>query len=114
MIIAVDFDGTLCRHVFPDIGEPNMKLIVELKRLRSKDVKLILWTCRTGKHLEDALIWCKNFGLEFDAINDDLEPMKKEFGSKNRKIYADIYLDDKAVHPQHLYDIIKYSEWKEK
>ena len=43
-IIAVDFDGTLCFSSWPDVGEPNVPLIEQLKALKSSGNKLILWT----------------------------------------------------------------------
>ena len=72
MIIAVDFDGTLCRECYPEVGAPDMKLINFLINRRVLGDKLILWTCREDKPLEDALKWCRQHGLEFDAVNDNL------------------------------------------
>lgn len=94
-IIAVDFDGTLTTiSMFPRIGPPNKKLINELIRLKNeKSVILILWTVRSDRYLREAVEWCKNYGLEFDKINENWNPM---FGSP--KIYADVYLDDRALN----------------
>lgn len=112
LTIAVDFDGTLVTNKYPDIGEPlqgftfNRTLIEEMKLLRTHGHKVILWTCRNAKALEDAVSFCKEHGLEFDAINDDLEENKVGWeeslewwrkSGKARKIYADIYLDDRAL-----------------
>ena len=72
MIIAVDFDGTLCRECYPEVGVPNMKLINFLINRRVLGDKLILWTCREDKMLADAIKWCRQLGLEFDAVNDNL------------------------------------------
>lgn len=97
-IIAVDFDGTLCSNEWPYIGTANAYLINILIRLQqTKGCKLILWTCRTGQHLEDAVEWCKKRGLIFDAINENLSEMIEVFGGDTRKIVADYYLDDKSV-----------------
>lgn len=54
-IIAVDFDGTLCRNQYPEIGEPNNALIEYLKTRQNMGHKLILWTCRVGDKLEQKL-----------------------------------------------------------
>ena len=96
-IVAVDFDGTLCKHDYPLIGEANYRLIDDLTYYRSRGNKLILWTCRRDKHLQDAIEWCKSLGLEFDTINENLPEIIEEMGGNSRKIYADYYLDDKAV-----------------
>lgn len=112
LTIAVDFDGTLVANKYPNIGEPlqgfafTKTLIDELKLLRANGHKVILWTCRSGLLLKEAVSFCKEQGLEFDAINDNLEE-DKEFwkdsiewsidNGKARKIYADIYIDDRAL-----------------
>ena len=99
MIIAVDFDGTLCSDCYPDIGMANTKLIRTLRKKQELGDKLILWTCRAGDKLEEAIEWCREQGLLFDAINDNLPEMIALWGSNSRKITADIYLDDKAETP---------------
>lgn len=98
-IYAVDFDGTLCENKWPNIGKPNHVLIQALFELRVKGNKLILWTCRTGDRLEEAIAWCKTQGLEFDAVNENLPEMVGQFGSESRKVFADVYVDDKAIVP---------------
>lgn len=95
-IIAVDFDGTLCENKWPLIGEPIQKYIEYIKDEKAKGNKIILWTCRTGKQLEDAVKWCSEKGIIFDAVNDNLPEMSAKFGGNSRKIYADRYIDDKA------------------
>lgn len=96
MIIAVDFDGTLCKHEFPNIGQANMEIITLIKKLKSQGHQIILWTCRDGLYLEDAVKWCKeNFGIYFDAINDNVQETKDTFIDLSKKVYADIYIDDR-------------------
>lgn len=101
-ILAVDFDGTLVQDKFPDIGEPNTKVFECVKALQKLNTKIILWTCRTDyengpKYLTDAVNFCSENGLVFDAINDNIENVKRSFGKNPRKILADWYLDDKNV-----------------
>lgn len=97
MIIAVDFDGTITKESkWPELGEPNMPLINELIRRRNNGDKLILWTCRNGDLLQAAINFCKTFGLEFDAVNENLPEIIETYGG-SRKISADLYVDDKAV-----------------
>ena len=97
MIIAVDFDGTLCEDCYPEIGKPNRVLIEALIKKRKYGDKLILWTCREEEFLEEAVAWCKTQGLFFDALNDNLEEVKQKYRHNSRKITADVYVDDKAV-----------------
>ena len=97
MIIAVDFDGTITKESkWPELGEPNMPFINELIRRRNNGDKLILWTCRDGDLLQAAINFCKTFGLEFDAVNENLPEIIETYGG-SRKISADLYVDDKAV-----------------
>ena len=94
MIYAIDFDGTLCEAIYPGIGEPKLEVIQKVKELKEQGNILILWTCRRGKALRDAINWCKQFDLYFDRINRDYH-----FAILHRKIFADFYIDDKAVKP---------------
>ena len=95
-IIAVDFDGTLCADLYPDIGRANIELIRYLKYRKQEGTKLILWTCRCLGPLERAVDWCIQQGLEFDAVNENIPEIIEQYGSNSRKIYADLYFDDKA------------------
>lgn len=102
---AVDFDGTLCENAYPEIGAPNLPLIDKLISCRCLGAKVILWTCREGELLTRAVEFCRCYGLEFDAVNDNTEELKKAYGTNPRKIGADFYIDDKAVLPtSFLYD----------
>ena len=60
MIIAVDFDGTLCMDAYPAIGEPNSRLIRLLRKKQELGDRLILWTCRADEKLEEALSWSRS------------------------------------------------------
>ena len=97
MIYAIDFDGTLCHSDYPEMGEPNNHVIEFCKQRREEGHKLILWTCRSGEQLEKAVKWCREQGLEFDAINDNLPEQTERFGNNSRKVFADYYIDDKSL-----------------
>lgn len=99
-IIAVDFDGTLVEDKYPSIGKKNNDLFESLIYIRnSLQWFVILWTCRTGKALDEAVKYCKDNGLEFDAVNKNVKEVIDLFGEDTRKVYANIYLDDKATKP---------------
>lgn len=106
-IIAVDFDGTLCTNAYPDIGDPIPSVIEYIKHARKCGNIVILWTCRTGDKLTEAVAWAAAHGLEFDYINENANHNVEKYGGDTRKIFADIYLDDKALLPQQI--IIKES-----
>lgn len=96
-IIAVDFDGTLCRNAFPNIGKPRKWVIRRLLKAQHKGAKIILNTCRTGTRLYQAVVWCEARGIKFDAVNENLPEIIALFGGDTRKIHATEYWDDKAV-----------------
>ena len=96
VIIAVDFDGVLCEDQWPQIG-PEKKDNIELAKYRKQTgAALILWTCRCGEQLDEAVAWCRERGLEFDAVNENLPERVAFYGTESRKISADEYWDDKA------------------
>lgn len=96
-IIAIDFDGTLCRNAWPDIGTANIDVIRRAMAEQAAGARLILWTCREGAMLNAALDFCGGYGLHFDAVNNNLPEVCAMFGNDSRKIWADEYWDDKAA-----------------
>lgn len=103
MHIAVDFDGTLfTENNYPDIGLPIFPTIEKIKQLKEQGHKLILWTCRQGENLQNAIDACKKVGLEFDFINENDPERVKMFQNDCRKIGAHIYIDDRAIRPNEI------------
>ena len=101
-VIAIDFDGCLCSNAYPNIGKPHWEVIRDVLAEKAKGSALILWTCREGDLLQEAVKACESWGLSFDAINENLSERVSFFGSDSRKISADEYWDDRAVHiPEH-------------
>ena len=96
MIIAVDFDGTIVEHRFPCLGNPIPNAFKILKKLKNEGHILILWTYRSGKELNEAVKYCKQNGLEFHAINNNSMDEDDDF-TYSRKIYADLYIDDRNL-----------------
>ena len=95
-ILAVDFDGTLVSNEFPNIGKPDWVLTEMVKEQQKKGWKLILWSCRTGEALQQAVDFCRNIlGLKFDAVNDNIPEVQQYFGESTRKVFANLYLDDR-------------------
>jgi hydroxymethylpyrimidine pyrophosphatase-like HAD family hydrolase len=94
--IAVDFDGTIVEHAYPDIGKEKLFAFRTLKELEKKGARLILWTFRTGKELDAAIEYCRNNGIEFYAVNKNY-PEEIFDNTVSRKIDADLYIDDKNI-----------------
>ena len=101
LIIAVDFDKTISLGDWPDVGPVNKPVMDELLRRKKQGDKVILWSCRNGDELSAAVAWCKLYGLEFDAVNENLPEVLAAWNYiDTRKIYADEYWDDKAFRPR--------------
>lgn len=95
-IYAVDFDGTInLSETYPQLGDPNLELIDFLKSRQQSGDKVILWTCREGDLLKSAVKYCKNYGLEFDAVNDNIRENTEQWNNNCRKVFADYYIDDR-------------------
>ena len=98
MIIAVDFDGTIVENRYPEIGKEMPFAIEVLKKLQNERHRLILWTVREGKLLNEAVEFCKARGLEFYAVNRDYPEEEKERNNHfSRKLKADLWIDDRNL-----------------
>ena len=100
MTIAVDFDGTIVDHKYPDIGKEKPFAIETLKQLAAEGNKLILWTSRDGDLLQEAVDYCHKRGLDFYGINSN-RPVGSLFEGRSLstsvKVVADVYIDDKNL-----------------
>lgn len=94
MKIAIDFDGTIVEHKYPEIGEEMLFAFDTLKALQKKGHQLILWTYRAGKELDEAVEYCKQNGVVFYAVNKSY-PEEVFDASISRKIDCDMFIDDR-------------------
>lgn len=94
MIIAVDFDGTCVEHQYPEVGMSVPYAVASLKALDNEGHKLILYTMRSGEHLNDALKWFHNNGITLWAANNNPE---QGSWTESPKVYAQKYIDDAAI-----------------
>ncbi len=97
MVIAVDFDGTIVQHRYPQIGDEIPFATETLKMLQQDRHRLILWTVREGRLLDEAVAWCEERGVEFFAINRDYPEEQKRDSKFSRKIKADLFIDDRNL-----------------
>jgi hypothetical protein len=96
MIIAIDFDGVLVKDKFPEIGEPDWDMVSAVRKLGFTEHELVLWTSRIGERLEEAVQWCVERDLKFVCVNSNAPSNIAEYGTDPRKVFADIYIDDRA------------------
>ncbi len=93
MYICIDFDGTVVDHLFPDGGEPVPGAIKWMKEWQQAGAKLILFTMRSGKGLEDAERWFVWHEIELYGINHNPD---QDSWSTSPKAYGHLYIDDAA------------------
>ena len=96
LIVAIDFDGTIVEDAYPKIGKPKLFAFETLKRLQDDGHRLILWTYRYGVKLDEAVSFCEERGISFYAVNKSF-PEEEFDHSASRKIYADIFIDDRNL-----------------
>ncbi|MBP5364365.1 MAG: hypothetical protein J6Y82_00375 [Bacteroidales bacterium] len=94
-LIAVDFDGTIVEDKYPGIGNERLFAFQTLKALQAKGYLLILWTCRSGKLLDEAVEYCRQKGIEFYSVNSNYPGETVDGEDFMRKIDADMYIDDR-------------------
>lgn len=111
MIVAVDFDGTMALHRYPKIGDPVPYALETVRELIKHEHQIVLYTCRTGQELQDAVEWLASHGIELFGVNtlpDNLANTSKPFAS--------IYIDDAAAGCPLLYEDLTsdrmYVDWK--
>lgn len=97
LILAVDFDGTLCEHRWPEIGPPRWGVLPAVRSAQRAGARVILWTNRAGERLAEAVAWCAEHGLHFDAVNENLPETIARHGGDSRKITADYFIDDRVL-----------------
>ena len=98
MKIAIDFDGTLVEHMFPEIGLEVPLAFHYMKEFQKAGAKLILWTMRSdfqevGPVLSQALKFCQDRGIMFKGINEGINDRE---WTTSPKAHANIYIDDAA------------------
>ena len=94
--IAVDFDGTIVEDEYPKIGKPILFAFDTMKKLQENGHRLILWTYRKGRALDEAVQFCKENGIVFYAVNKSF-PEEEFDPAYSRKINADLFIDDRNI-----------------
>lgn len=102
MVIAVDFDGTLCTAAYPEIGvqeDMHLNIADYLRWQKSLGATIVLWTCREDTaerlYLAEAVQWCKDNDIPIDEVNAYVNPLYADYPA--RKVSADIYIDDRCI-----------------
>lgn len=97
-VIAVDFDGVINMEEYPKVQEePNWDAYNTLLDASSHGCEIILYTCREGQALLDAINYCLRWNYPISRVNDNTPSNIKKYGGNSRKVFADIYIDERQV-----------------
>ena len=103
--VALDFDGTMAfttPETYPYIDAVNYKAIEVMKKYKEAGGKIVLFTCRTDTDLDIAIECLREYGLEVDTVNEDLQETIDDWykiqpdSSISPKVFVDVYIDDRA------------------
>jgi hypothetical protein len=92
-VIAIDFDGTVVTHAYPDVGM-DIGAVPVLRELVDNGYRLILYTMRSGRLLDDAVAWFARQRIPLYSVNAN--PDQAEW-TASPKVYANLYIDDSAL-----------------
>ena len=95
-VIAVDFDGTLVENDFPDIGSKNDNVVNYVREESNNGSIIILWTTRQNEKLKEAIDFLDENNIPYNYVNENARCINFDTSDK---IFADIYLDDRAKNP---------------
>lgn len=96
-IIAVDFDGTIVNDQYPRIGNIKKKIVKKMMKEKKKGTTIIIWTCRVGQALDEAVKYLNDNNIPYDYINESTPENVAKYGLDTRKVFAHEYWDDRAV-----------------
>lgn len=97
-IVAIDFDGTIVEDKFPEIGELKPGAVEAINALYKAGYTIIIWTCRTGINKARSVEFLAKQGIKWHYINEGSKANVKAYGGVDtRKVFADVYVDDKGL-----------------
>ena len=89
--IVIDFDGTICEHKFPDIGEPTPRVKEALETLKNAGLQIIIHTCRTASYWK---------GL----IPNNQPKINEGFMKYHKLPYDTLWIPDKPIDVAYIND----------
>ena len=116
MIFAIDFDGTVVKHKYPEIGE-SIGAEPVLRNLVKNGHQIVLNTMRGHKPykgrdlLQEAIDWFKDNGIELYGVG---KTPFQETWTDSTKAFAHVYIDDSALGCPKTKDDEgnHYADWK--
>jgi len=110
-IIAVDFDGTIVRQEEHAHEKTDFVLMPNAKEVLSwmyDNFYTILWTCRDGLVLQNAVNFLSANSIQFHMINQNMPTI--DFKTSG-KIFANFYFDNRAVFDEQEINWLKFKSF---
>jgi hypothetical protein len=96
---GIDFDGTIVTDgVFPEIGnlKPHAKRVID--KIVEHGGRVAIWTCRSGYREMLVRDWLIDNQIPFETLNEPFADVVEIYGNGGRKIFCDVYIDDRSLH----------------
>lgn len=98
MIIAIDFDGTIVEDRYPEIGKLIGGAREVINKLYDEGYEIIIWSCRARVGKARAIEFLAKNGIKYHRFNESSPANLKQYNNVDtRKVYADLYIDDKGL-----------------
>lgn len=92
--LAIDFDDTI--FDWKNKGYECDYVVDLVKRCQDKlNAKVLLYTCRQGGMLDEAVKYCESVKINLYGVNDN-----PDYPKNGSKMYYNVLLDDKACLPE--------------
>lgn len=97
IIIAIDFDGTICEAQYPEVGKERECAKEYINKLYDLGYGIVINTCRTLHAATNAINFMEERGIKYHYFNTNFPHLIEEYGNDCRKISADIYVEDRCL-----------------
>lgn len=106
-LFAIDLDGTIVEESFPEIGQLKPHAIRVMKRIKENGGKIAIWTSRSTSQAGKVQKFLAENNIPYDVYNEPFPEIKEKYEATSRKVFADIYIDDRA------YGVNRKIDWLE-
>lgn len=95
-VVVVDFDGTITRFAYPDMGEPQPRAKESLQKLKDMGWTIHILSCRTSVEVNKYPIDRQEQVRMMERYLDEHEIPYDEVLNKDKPVAA-WYIDDRAI-----------------
>ncbi|UUV47005.1 hypothetical protein [Bacillus phage vB_BanS-Thrax5] len=102
--ICIDWDGTIVHDgAYPNAGKFKENAVNVMKAIIAEGGEIVIWTCRNGMEQEQIITEkLESVDIYDFKINKPFDHFTSIFGDTARKVFADIYIDDRSIHADEI------------